>query len=204
MASMWGYQLPWDAELIGRDLTDLTDYFNFKASVTDQQIIDLLPSCLIKPFKYIMRLSDTQTPSYEKLKLCLYSAEESPCGIDRANGHARVENSKICPIKLMKFSSVDVDSVADDFTQANPDDSCHAYDITAYNFNQLNNGADWPSLNSGDSVNSKPDIGFSTKVELLEKPPLIKQQSSVTPIEDEDESDSDNYYIKGKENYSSK
>lgn len=204
MASMCGYQLPWDADLIEEEFTDINDYFLFKSNVTDQQIIDLLPSWLIKPFKYIMRLKDDQTPSYEKLKLCLHSVDESPWGgIDSASGRVNMENSKIYPLHLLKWASTGDDSVADDFTQANPDDSCHAYDITAYNFSQLPNGAGWPIMNNGELANSKPDISFGSKVELLQKPPMKKQESSVNEIE-EDDSDDNDFFTKGKENVSNK
>lgn len=60
--------MPWDAELIGEDLTDLNDYFDFKAEVSDDDIIELLPACLIRPFKYIMRFKGDKIPSYEKIK----------------------------------------------------------------------------------------------------------------------------------------
>jgi serine/threonine protein kinase len=38
MASMCDHKLPWNEELIGRDLEDLDDYFKFKAQVTDEQV----------------------------------------------------------------------------------------------------------------------------------------------------------------------
>lgn len=78
MTAMCGYQVPWDDDLIGTSLGSLEDFLDFKAQVTDQEIINLLPECLIKAFKYIIRLPDDKPPSYEKLKCYLQLAEESP------------------------------------------------------------------------------------------------------------------------------
>lgn len=133
MAHIWGYQLPWDEDLIGMNLTDLEDYFDFKSKVTDQDIIDLLPSFLIKAFKYISRLPDDKAPNYEKLKWCLHATDESPLAIDRVNGHARMTNQKLCPIKLIKLVSVEDDWEEGEYTRtAAPDDSCHALDLDSY------------------------------------------------------------------------
>jgi hypothetical protein len=41
MASMCDYKLPWSEELIGEELQDLDDYFDFKAQVTDEEIIGI-------------------------------------------------------------------------------------------------------------------------------------------------------------------
>lgn len=144
MASVWGYQLPWDADLIGEELTDFEDYFDFKSKITDQEVMDLLPSCLIKAFKHIMKVKDNETPNYERIKWSLYSADESPWAL-RTNGHARVSNSKVWPIKLRKIVSVDDDCEEGEVTHSNLDDSCHAYDISAYQFNK-NFGSRYPIL----------------------------------------------------------
>lgn len=67
-------------------------------------IIELLPECLKKAFKYIMRIEPTQKIDYEDLKSHLYDYEGSPI-----SKQCKISNfNKLNPIKLRSMSS-DVD-----------------------------------------------------------------------------------------------
>ena len=89
------YHLPWDADLIEKDFENIDDYFEFKSNVTDEQIIDLLPSLLINPFKYIMRLEEEQEINYDQLKCWFGIPDAYPNGIDLKGEHPRIASNKL-------------------------------------------------------------------------------------------------------------
>jgi len=125
MSSMWGYQLPWDAELIGEELVDLDDYFAFKSKITDKEIIDLIPSWMIRAFKYVMRMPENASPNYDDIKLFLQqSVDASPWAIDRMNGREPF--------------------LADHLVFSHPgDESCRARNMLNYQFSDKQKESDW-------------------------------------------------------------
>eukprot|EP00345_Euplotes_harpa_P002284 CAMPEP_0168332094 /NCGR_PEP_ID=MMETSP0213-20121227/8749_1 /TAXON_ID=151035 /ORGANISM="Euplotes harpa, Strain FSP1.4" /LENGTH=44 /DNA_ID= /DNA_START= /DNA_END= /DNA_ORIENTATION= len=44
MTSICQYSLPWDEELIGREIADVHEYLQFKSQVSDDKIVNLLPN----------------------------------------------------------------------------------------------------------------------------------------------------------------
>lgn len=68
IVEMCGYQLPWGADMLDRDFESTDEYLEYKSNISDKQIIELFPSFLIKPFKYIMKIDDSQKIDYETLR----------------------------------------------------------------------------------------------------------------------------------------
>jgi len=81
MTSICQYSLPWDEELIGREIADVHEYLQFKSQVSDDKIVNLLPSWFIKAFKYLMTTKETGSLDYGRFKSCLKTPDESQGGM---------------------------------------------------------------------------------------------------------------------------